>query len=58
MCSLQKIPHPYPVQNILPHGYGTIDGGLFRRHLVAISASKQVERFYRAVQRATKIQVA
>ena len=36
-------PHPYPVQNILQHGYGAIDGGLFRRHLQAISASKQVE---------------
>ena len=51
-------PNPYPVQNILPHGYGAIDGGLFRRHLLAISASKKVEWFYRAVQRATKVQVA
>ena len=39
----KKNPHPYPVQNILQHGYGAIDGGLFRRHLLAISASKQVE---------------
>ena len=30
--SLPKNPHPYPVQNILPHGYEAIDGGLFRRH--------------------------
>ena len=39
----KKNPHPYLVQNILQHGYGAIDGGLFRRHLLAISASKQVE---------------
>ena len=38
--------------------FATIDGGLFCRHLLAISASKQVERFYQAVQQATKVQVA
>ena len=34
-----------------------IDGSLqcIRRRLLAISASKQVESFYRAVQRATKV---
>ena len=36
---------------------GTIGGSLqcIRRLLLAISASKQVELFYRAVQRATKL---
>ena len=36
---------------------GAIDGSLqcSRRRLLAISASKQVESFYRAVQRATKV---
>ena len=43
---LTKNPQPYPVQTILSYvlyGYGAIDGGLFRRHLLTISASKQVE---------------
>ena len=42
-AQLTKNPHPYPVQKILPNGYGAIDGGLFRRHLLTISASEQAE---------------
>ena len=39
------------------HGVKATDGSLqcIRRRLLAISASKQVEWFYRAVQRATKV---
>ena len=39
----KKIPTPTQCRTFLQHGYGAIDGGLFRRHLLAISASKQVE---------------
>ena len=39
----KKIPTPTRCKTFLQHGYGAINGGLFRRHLLAISASKQVE---------------